>query len=150
MILTINRCRWLDTINGTKPVQDEIRIAASTQRFPDGIRWAESMSVAERDEAGNVTSVLGWLLDVSPRKMNERLINEKLQDALETKRATETFLDMLSHEMRNPLSSILQLADGIMSLLEDLPKPDTTEPLKDSAQTITLCARHMKTIIGIG
>jgi len=79
--------------------------------------------------------------------MNERLVNEKLQDALETKRATETFLDMLSHEMRNPLSSILQLADGIMSLIGDTSAPDTTEPLKDSAQTITLCARHMKTII---
>jgi nitrogen-specific signal transduction histidine kinase len=107
------------------------------------------MSYAVRDDAGEITSVQGWLLDVSPRKMNERLVNEKLQDALETKRATETFLDMLSHEMRNPLSSILQLADGIMSLVNDTSASDTTEPLKDSAQTITLCARHMKTIIGI-
>lgn len=108
------------------------------------------MSYAVRDEAGEIISVQGWLLDVSPRKLNERLVNEKLQDALETKRATETFLDMLSHEMRNPLSSILQLADGIMSLLEDLSTtPATTEPMKDSAQTITLCARHMKTIIGM-
>ncbi|CAD0083753.1 unnamed protein product [Aureobasidium vineae] len=137
---------WISTISGTKPVQAEVRVKAP--KFPDGIRWVESMSFAERDEAGNVTSVQGWLLDVSPRKMNERLINEKLQDALETKRATETFLDMLSHEMRNPLSSILQLADGIISLLETPPTPDTVEPLKDSAQTITLCARHMKTIIG--
>jgi signal transduction histidine kinase len=138
----------LDTINGTKPVQDEMRVKAPTSAFPDGIRWVESMSYAVRDEAGEIISVQGWLLDVSPRKLNERLMNEKLQDALETKRATETFLDMLSHEMRNPLSSILQLADGIMSLSEETPKPDTTEPLKDSAQTITLCARHMKTIIG--
>jgi nitrogen-specific signal transduction histidine kinase len=143
------RHRWLDTINGTKPVQDEMRVKAPTSSFPDGTRWVESMSYAVRDDAGEITSVQGWLLDVSPRKMNERLVNEKLQDALETKRATETFLDMLSHEMRNPLSSILQLADGIMSLVNDTSASDTTEPLKDSAQTITLCARHMKTIIGI-
>jgi nitrogen-specific signal transduction histidine kinase len=121
-----------------------MRVKAPTSSFPDGTRWVESMSYA-----GEITSVQGWLLDVSPRKMNERLVNEKLQDALETKRATETFLDMLSHEMRNPLSSILQLADGIMSLVNDTSPSDTTEPLKDSAQTITLCARHMKTIIGI-
>ncbi|KAI4842173.1 hypothetical protein E4T44_07466 [Aureobasidium sp. EXF-8845] len=138
---------WLDTINGTKPVQDEMRVKAPTSLFPDGTRWVESMSYAVRDDAGEITSVQGWLLDVSPRKMNERLVNEKLQDALETKRATETFLDMLSHEMRNPLSSILQLADGIMSLVDDTSASETTEPLKDSAQTITLCARHMKTII---
>jgi nitrogen-specific signal transduction histidine kinase len=126
-----------------------MRVKAPTSSFPDGTRWVESMSYAVRDDAGEITSVQGWLLDVSPRKMNERLVNEKLQDALETKRATETFLDMLSHEMRNPLSSILQLADGIMSLVNDTSASDTTEPLKDSAQTITLCARHMKTIIGI-
>jgi signal transduction histidine kinase len=126
-----------------------MRVKAPTSSFPDGTRWVESMSYAVRDDAGEITSVQGWLLDVSPRKMNERLVNEKLQDALETKRATETFLDMLSHEMRNPLSSILQLADGIMSLVNDTSPSDTIEPLKDSAQTITLCARHMKTIIGI-
>ncbi|KAH0006902.1 histidine kinase, partial [Aureobasidium melanogenum] len=136
---------WLNTINGTAPVQAEVRLKAPG--FPEGVRWVESMSFAERDETGAITSVQGWLLDVSPRKLNERLISEKLQDALENKRATETFLDMLSHEMRNPLSSILQLADGIMSLLETPPAPDTIESLKDSAQTITLCARHMKTII---
>ncbi|KAH0006781.1 histidine kinase, partial [Aureobasidium melanogenum] len=137
---------WLNTISGTAPVQEEVRLKAPG--FPEGVRWVESMSFAERDETtGAITSVQGWLLDVSPRKLNERLISEKLQDALENKRATETFLDMLSHEMRNPLSSILQLADGIMSLLETSPAPDTMESLKDSAQTITLCARHMKTII---
>ncbi|KAI5199792.1 hypothetical protein E4T39_06034 [Aureobasidium subglaciale] len=139
---------WLATIGGRKPVQAELRVKAPTASSPDAVRWVESMSYAERDEAGNVTSVQGWLLDVSPRKMNERLVNEKLEDALETKRATETFLDMLSHEMRNPLSSILQLADGIMSLLKESLASDTIEPLTDSAQTITLCARHMKTIIG--
>ncbi|KAI4728902.1 hypothetical protein E4T49_03345 [Aureobasidium sp. EXF-10728] len=136
---------WTSTISGTKPIQNVVRIM--NKDCPDGVRFVESMSFAERDEAGIITSVQGWLLDVSPRKLNERLIQEKLQDALENKRATETFLDMLSHEMRNPLSSILQLADGIISLLDTPPTSDTVEPLKDSAQTITLCARHMKTII---
>lgn len=139
---------WFSTIEGTKPVQAQVRLKAPGRGYPEDVRWVESMSFAERDENGTITSVQGWLLDVSPRKMNERLISEKLQDALENKRATETFLDMLSHEMRNPLSSILQLADGIISLLETPPLPDTIESLKDSAQTITLCARHMKTIIG--
>ncbi|KAH0345903.1 histidine kinase, partial [Aureobasidium melanogenum] len=138
---------WLSTINGTAPVQAQVRLKAPGKGLPNNVRWVESMSFAERDQEGNITSIQGWLLDVSPRKMNEQLISEKLQDALENKRATETFLDMLSHEMRNPLSSILQLADGIMSLLETSPAADTIESLKDSAQTITLCARHMKTII---
>ncbi|THW23318.1 hypothetical protein D6D23_05698 [Aureobasidium pullulans] len=138
---------WRRTIEGKKPVQAELRFRTPTTSSPDKVRWVESMSYAERDAAGNVTSVQGWLLDVSPRKLTERLISEKLQDALETKRATETFLDMLSHEMRNPLSGILQLADGILGMVDPPTNQDTVDPLVDAAQTITLCARHMKQII---
>ncbi|TIA48566.1 hypothetical protein D6C79_04046 [Aureobasidium pullulans] len=138
---------WRRTIEGKKPVQAELRFRTPTTSSPDKVRWVESMSYAERDAAGNVTSVQGWLLDVSPRKLTERLISEKLQDALETKRATETFLDMLSHEMRNPLSGILQLADGILGMVDPPTIQDTVDPLVDAAQTITLCARHMKQII---
>lgn len=47
-------------------------------------------------------------------------------------------------------SSILQLADGIAGLIGDLKSPsssDAVDSLADAAQTITLCAKHQKTII---
>ncbi|KAI5242404.1 hypothetical protein E4T43_04820 [Aureobasidium subglaciale] len=59
---------------------------------------------------------------------------------------------MVSHELRNPLSAILQSADGIITTLdfEEVRKKGDTEMLDgilDSAQTIILCASHQKCIV---
>ncbi len=65
---------------------------------------------------------------------------------------------MISHEMRNPLSAILQCADGISLTLDDarkftIGKADTQlntanlELISESAQTITLCAQHQTRIV---
>ena len=57
--------------------------------------------------------------------------------------------DMTSHEMRNPLSAILQSADSILSNLNSAGVPilteqmtirhDVAEEIIDAAQTIVLC-----------
>ncbi|KAG9594110.1 histidine kinase, partial [Aureobasidium melanogenum] len=93
-------------------------------------------------------------MDISPRKRLESLMAQRLEDALETRRASENFIDMVSHEMRNPLSAILQLADGILGSLDiDIAKDpislpaDTINMMVDAAQTITLCAQHQKCIV---
>lgn len=57
--------------------------------------------------------------------------------------------------MRNPLSSILQLADVILSSLPPVVRDDQASVLTadarhmlvDTAQTITICAKHQKSII---
>lgn len=64
---------------------------------------------------------------------------------------------MVSHEIRNPLSAILQSADGVLSCLESVGLPilhegmtltnDHVETVVDSAQTIILCAQHQKRIV---
>lgn len=66
-------------------------------------------------------------------------------------------LILASHEMRNPLSAILQSADGILSALDSSNLPllgeqwaltyDTAENVIDAAQTIILCAQHQKRIV---
>ncbi|KAG9955603.1 hypothetical protein KCU78_g24814, partial [Aureobasidium melanogenum] len=93
-------------------------------------------------------------------------------EAVELKRQQENFIDITSHEMRNPLSAILQCADEItttMSRLRDglagqaslaspidkfLSKNQNAETIDgilsstvDSAQTIALCAQHQKRIV---
>ncbi|KAI4801399.1 hypothetical protein E4T45_11226, partial [Aureobasidium sp. EXF-8846] len=119
-----------------------------------GIRTLETISFPEIDESGRVVTVQGWLVDISPRKRLETLMAQRLEDALETRRASENFIDMVSHEMRNPLSAILQLADGILGSLDVAPSQDpislpadTINMMVDAAQTITLCAQHQKCIV---
>lgn len=64
---------------------------------------------------------------------------------------------MTSHEMRNPLSAILQSADGILTSMESSGLPilnegmtltdEVVETIIESAQTIILCAQHQKRIV---
>ena len=68
-------------------------------------RWVSATSFPDIDEHGEVYLIHGWLVDISDRLAKDSLLAQRLEDALETKSAAEHFLDMVSHEMRNPLSA---------------------------------------------
>ena len=114
-------------------------------------------SVPEFDEEGKIVQVMGWLLDISQEKFTQRLLSERLEEAQEAKRQSENFIDMTSHEMRNPLSAILQSADGILTSMQESGSrsvgdntnvtPGTSDSIVDAAQTIILCAQHQKRIV---
>ncbi|KAI4717983.1 hypothetical protein E4T48_05811 [Aureobasidium sp. EXF-10727] len=117
-----------------------------------GETWLMNNAAAEYDENGDVAYIHAWLHETSFRHYTETLLSSRLQEALETKRASENFIDMVSHELRNPLSAILQSADGIITGLDDQEarKRRTTEMLDgilEAAQTIILCAQHQKCIV---
>jgi len=77
-----------------------------------------------------------------------------MEEAVELKRQQENFIDITSHEMRNPLSAILQCSDEIASSLtrvrqkgeKDLSE-ETIANCLDAAQTISLCSQHQKRIV---
>lgn len=116
-------------------------------------RWVEGIAFAEHDASGKVVSVQGWILDVSHRKFGESVKDERLQEAIDNKQATERFLDMISHEIRNPLSSILLLVDEILDLLPSSSASPASLSLSetlavvDAAHTVKLCANHQKNIV---
>ncbi|KAF2149032.1 hypothetical protein K461DRAFT_231689 [Myriangium duriaei CBS 260.36] len=110
----------------------------------------------EFDEHGNVSCIQGWLLNVSQERFTQRLLNSRLEEVTASKQNAENFIDMVSHEMRNPLSAILQSADGVVSLLETSDhmekrrlsiSAETVESVLDASQTIILCAQHQKRIV---
>jgi len=102
-----------------------------------------------------VVGVLGCITDISRQKWMEGFQTRKMLEAVELKRQQENFIDMTSHEMRNPLSAIIQCADWIGSSLveysgegRNLKVPrEMAEGYVDAAQTIVLCAQHQKRII---
>ena len=71
------------------------------------------------------------------------------------RKSQEKFMDVTSHEMRNPLSAILQSADGIVTSIIELKSCEgsmtlTNEVLEnalEAAQTVVLCAQHQARII---
>ncbi|KAH0261568.1 histidine kinase, partial [Aureobasidium melanogenum] len=67
--------------------------------------------------------------------------------AIDTKRKAQNFIDMISHEMRNPLSSIIQLTESVTSIPAETLPPEVFDTVTDAAHTISICALHMKVII---
>lgn len=126
----------------------------STGEELEGPTWVHSFSVAEVDESGEVICMQGFVEDVSAKRLSEQLLKQRLEEALETKRQADRFIDMTSHELRNPLSAILQSSDGILAEFEKSGQngsltlaADTVDTVVNLAQTIIHCAQHQKTIV---
>ncbi len=73
-----------------------------------------------------------------------------------------SFIDMTSHELRNPLSAVVQCADSVIATLQGLPVHDTETAIYnmdlskireevstsiESLQTIVSCSLHQKRVI---
>ncbi|KAI4166054.1 MAG: hypothetical protein LQ342_000485 [Letrouitia transgressa] len=118
--------------------------------------WVLASAYPEKDEIGRLKIIFGSLTNISQQKWAELLEKRKMEEAVEMKRQQENFIDITSHEMRNPLSAILQCADEIASTLKAyrsrdqvIPQPldDLLDSNIDAAQTIALCAQHQKRIV---
>ncbi|KAJ9651878.1 hypothetical protein H2198_008876 [Neophaeococcomyces mojaviensis] len=104
---------------------------------------------------GDLKAFAVSVTDISQFKWAERIQSESATAAKEAKRLQENFIDIISHEMRNPLSAITQLADGISTSLADFEATgkrgeDARDILSnnvESSRTILLCAAHQKRII---
>jgi signal transduction histidine kinase len=109
-----------------------------------------------RDEHGNVMSVMACTTDISRLKWAQTFQARLAAEAREAKRQQEAFIDVVSHEMRNPLSAIVHCADAIGNAVEEcqtqlanipLPCLDTLNDNIKSAKIIMQCANHQKRII---
>lgn len=153
--LTYFEEQWRLACTSKTPTKYEYRLLIRPVDSPNAehqLRWVEATSFPELDEDNHVIAIQGWLMDISDRKLAENLMSQRLQDALETEKASERFIDMVSHEIRNPLSAILQLADGILTSLSSFTTDsslikETVQLNIDAAQTIILCAQHQKKIV---
>ncbi|ESZ97348.1 M4R8, histidine kinase-group XI protein [Sclerotinia borealis F-4128] len=125
--------------------------------------WALMNCTSLRDGDNNLMSIFGSITDISHQKWAEEFQKRKTEEAIELKRQQENFIDMTSHEMRNPLSAILQCSDEITSALtspslkglrSSMQNAETCQEISeilessiDAAQTIALCAQHQKRIV---
>ncbi|KAF2756763.1 hypothetical protein EJ05DRAFT_539647 [Pseudovirgaria hyperparasitica] len=123
--------------------------------------WGESQAFPELDNDGNIMSIFGTMTDISRFKWAEDILKSRVEEALEEKRKHEAFIDMTSHEMRNPLSAVLQCADSTIDTLKSMlslvsrsmtgtEREQIDSEIKlclDSLNTITACSLHQKRVI---
>jgi signal transduction histidine kinase/CheY-like chemotaxis protein len=118
-------------------------------------KWILCSAYAELGPNGELVEVVGNVVDISKNKWAEGLQKSRTDSALQGKQHLEHFIDTTSHEMRNPLSAILQCADEILSSCaqgdSQSPTPNGwsnfLESTMDAAQTIAQCAQHMRHIV---
>ncbi|KAG5806216.1 hypothetical protein H9Q74_011908 [Fusarium xylarioides] len=115
--------------------------------------WVLVTAHPEITPSGTLRSIMGSITDISHLKWAQGVQNRRLQEAEETRRQQNEFIDITSHEMRNPLSAILQCADDITSAMQACrtngitASQDVIESCLDASQTIALCVQHQKSIV---
>ncbi|EMC98961.1 hypothetical protein BAUCODRAFT_22270 [Baudoinia panamericana UAMH 10762] len=147
---------WKELVIDTKPVSEEFRFKAQWEdrNRNRGDTWVLFSAYPETYEDGRLKSVFGSVTNISSQKWAEGIQTRKMEEAVELKRQQENFIDITSHEMRNPLSAILQCSDEIATSLtkfrqsggRELPDELVTSCL-DAAQIISLCSQHQKRIV---
>ncbi|KAJ4322435.1 hypothetical protein N0V94_002422 [Neodidymelliopsis sp. IMI 364377] len=107
-------------------------------------------------ENGETKSIMACTTDISRLKWAQNFQARLAAEAREAKRQQEAFIDVVSHEIRNPLSAIVHCADAITTTIEECQAqlPEIPAPclnvLNDnvaSANVILQCASHQKRII---
>jgi signal transduction histidine kinase/CheY-like chemotaxis protein/PAS domain-containing protein len=147
---------WRKLINQKVPITHEFRFKG-TQQSGDHIidTWVLMAAYPEKDDSGDLNSIFGCITDISSQKWAETFQKQRREEAVELKRQQENFIDITSHEMRNPLSAILQCADEINNSIDEfrangsqLEDVETLfESCTDAANIINLCASHQKRIV---
>lgn len=146
---------WTDLVVNVKSVSSEFRFKApwrdrNGKNYSDST-WVLFSAFPEKYDDGRLKSIFGSITDISQQKWAEGIQTRKMEEAVELKRQQENFIDMTSHEMRNPLSAILQCSDEITSSLAKIRKDgNSSEAILsclEAAQTISLCSQHQKRIV---
>lgn len=147
---------WKQVTLNTKPITAEFRFKAQWEDRTGNRSdtWVLFSAYPEKSHPdGSLKSVFGSITNISQQKWAEDFQKRKMEEAVELKRQQENFIDITSHEMRNPLSAILQCADEISSTLQEARDAglEVDDELIansiDAAQTIALCAQHQKRIV---
>ncbi len=96
--------------------------------------------VYQRNALGEVTKLIGTTQDITQDKLREQELVAAKEQAEVSQRAKDRFLQIVSHEIRNPLNAIL----GITRLLEQSKLAQTQQ---EQVATLGFSSRHLLSII---
>ena len=147
---------WRRLIEDKKPISNEefrFKTPWTNRNDVQGETWVLANAYPEKNPDGSLKSAFGSITDISQQKWAANLEKRRTEEAMEHKRQQENFIDTTSHEIRNPLSAILQCADEIVNSLSEAKtggesiSGEVLDGNINAAQTIVLCANHQKRIV---
>ncbi|KAI8940293.1 hypothetical protein NX059_003994 [Plenodomus lindquistii] len=152
---------WNELLTGTSHISIEVR-SKRMYAPPSGEEEPAQIQVLafpyHDPDTDDVKSIMACTTDISRLKWAQDFHARSAAEAKEAKRQQEAFIDVVSHEMRNPLSAIVHCADAIATAAEEcqtqlhianIPAPclETLNDNVQSAKIILECASHQKRII---
>jgi len=89
------------------------------------------------------------VVDITSEKSAENDQRIAAEEATERKKQQERFIDMISHEIRNPLSAMVHCVEDINEALKEKEQTGFVdpEPIAEALDTINLCISHQKNIV---
>jgi signal transduction histidine kinase len=152
-----------------KPVSVEYRVVGLNNDVytPESCKWVRSEVLPINNEAGEFHGYYATVTDITPLKLAEVAQKERADEALERTRQqggysvvfhggisndlTERFIDMTCHELRNPLSAILQYSELILDIMDAHENAGSgsldIDTITEASNTIILCTTHQRRII---
>jgi PAS domain S-box-containing protein len=126
----------------------EFRCAADAKGEDGEWRMFLFRPLSDEPEAGFICAVV----DITSIKQAEIAQEKAATEAQDRKEQQERFIDMVSHEIRNPLSAVLHLAEEVKEVAQELGNtyPDAKNQVSDildAADTILLCVSHQNTLV---
>ncbi|KAH0175340.1 putative histidine kinase HHK19p, partial [Aureobasidium melanogenum] len=85
-----------------------------------GQAWVSIMGFPEFSEDGSLSRMMSLWTDISHSQFSEHMQRKRLEEAIEAKKRTEAFIDITSHEIRNPLGATVHCADLLKESLAEM------------------------------
>ncbi|KAF1953152.1 two component histidine kinase 1 [Byssothecium circinans] len=126
----------------------EFRCAADSSGEEGDWRLFLFKPLSNEPEAGYICAVI----DITEIKQAQITQEKAATEAHERKEQQERFVDMVSHEIRNPLSAVLHLAEEVKGVSHELYQEhedlrERFSEILDAADTILLCVSHQNTLV---
>jgi len=132
--------------------------------------WVLMTGFSAFKDDGMIDHIDFWVMDISAQKMTNKILTGKMEEAVRLKNHQERFMDMISHEIRNPLSAVLHCGEEVVEAMKNastvlevctLPSAAATQQWEmtktalrvhitgalDAANTVLYCVQHQKQIV---
>lgn len=94
---------WQNAVKNKQPFEAEYKFSQKN----GGYAWLYGQAVCELGKNGEVVGYIGAVTDISDRKRSEEALHRYAEQLKKADKNKDNFLALIAHELRNPLSPIL-------------------------------------------
>ena len=115
---------------------NRLNIEFRINRKDNSVVWVTETMIVERNESGDIVSYFGRVLDISFFKSREESLKEDVDELGRINSSKDSFISMLSHDLRAPFTSILGFSEILMNDtdLSEKEKIEYLSYINDSSQ----------------